>query len=263
MLMVLQFCMQEVTARPVSYRSGSWRPSVQAEKKHNKTDRNEKPRDSPVPVLEEGKKDAPLNLIINTHSQRLSTSLKNETVTLTVAIFNLQFDKFFIHGYLTPSGSIEDNNEVSLSQHSKNVSINSSISEYVVITIIEPRKFQVQEKKNDKDLLQTPERLSKGQKLSNALLIGANTAFAHAVPQHREIDGTSPVVLRENVHASHAGAIAEENLDGVALIFLSVLPLRHETLERLYWLHIDELLPMDRLKRRTTSIFARESWNEL
>lgn len=54
-------------------------------------------------------------------------------------------------------------------------------------------------KKKEKDLrvnylvfsfsLRTPERLSKGQKLSNAPLIGANTAFAYAVRQHREIDG--------------------------------------------------------------------------
>lgn len=34
-------------------------------------------------------------------------------------------------------------------------------------------------------------RLSKGQKLSNAILIDANTAFAYAVRKHREIDGTS------------------------------------------------------------------------
>lgn len=56
------------------------------------------------------------------------------------------------------------------------------------------------------------------------------------------LTGTSLVVVsHENVHASHAGAIVEENLDGVALIFLSVLPLCRDTLESLLLVHIDEL----------------------
>lgn len=89
MLMVLQFCMQEVTARPVSYRSGSRRPSVRAEKGTIRPIEL-KNQEIHVAVLEEGKRDASLNPIIKTHSQRLSTFFKND---IFIIFFNFMFGK--------------------------------------------------------------------------------------------------------------------------------------------------------------------------
>lgn len=87
--MVLQFCMQEVTARPVSYRSGSRRPSVRAEKGTIRPIEL-KNQEIHVAVLEEGKRDASLNPIIKTHSQRLSTFFKNDVF---IIFFNFMFGK--------------------------------------------------------------------------------------------------------------------------------------------------------------------------
>ncbi|XP_012342368.1 uncharacterized protein LOC100869385 isoform X1 [Apis florea] len=82
---------REVTARPVSYRSGSRRPSVRAEKGTIRLIEL-KNQEIHVAVLEEGKRDAPLNPIIKTHSQRLSTFFKNDIFLSYFSILYLNED---------------------------------------------------------------------------------------------------------------------------------------------------------------------------